>query len=449
MNTLLTAGLFQESTDLTIASNEVVSTETHVDDLLAASEIEVEMNELTGAIASLEQSLIQLDAVGAAAERALEVGGLDRAGADVLSATTETILASIGIDGNMVSSIESFGGTSDKASATIASVEGIKEWATNLWKAIMDAFKKVWNKLKDWYLKIFSGAARLVKAATSMRDAASKATGSVDQKKLDVGSLYSKLVIKKGTTTFTATQAGLVSVFAGISVDGALPEVKKVSKAFTTGIEKLTITANGKGFKTTSAFTKAVNDELTSLGNIVGGAGMVVVKKGDKTGVQFMAGTLTRHSPALPGNRGLFVTTPLTPASNLNELLKIRLNFATVDTKFTAAEGSLDALEANAVEDLCEEVITMASMVVDFEKQYKKVDGYRADLDKAVVAFNKMVDSEDKLDTPAKGEARDITRIGKNILDLYDQPTQKAIAYILGFGSSTLSFGGKCLGNLK
>ena len=83
------------------------------------------------------------------------------------------------------------------------------------------------------------------------------------------------------------------------------------------------------------------------------------------------------------------------------------------------------------------------------EKKYAKFDKYRSEVIKSTDAFAKDADGEDKLEGDDRSAVRGITRLGKLVLDMIDTPLPQVIGHALSTGSAYLTYGSKCLSNLK
>lgn len=149
-------------------------------------------NEAQVRISSLEQDLVEIEGlheatdeleaaqeeVGdliVATESYLERGGLTKDAAFFANIALKNATKRVFLDAAMPS-MESFAGSSaDRMDMTVVSLEGFKETAQKIWKAITETIKGVIAKVTEWFKKLFDANAKDAAALKETIEAVSKA----------------------------------------------------------------------------------------------------------------------------------------------------------------------------------------------------------------------------------------------------------------------------------
>lgn len=149
-------------------------------------------NEAQVRISSLEQDLVEIEGlheatdeleaaqeeVGdliVATESYLERGGLTKDAAFFANIALKNATKRVFLDAAMPS-MESFAGSSaDRMDMTVVSLEGFKETAQKIWKAITETIKGVIAKVTAWFKKLFDANAKDAEALKETIEAVSKA----------------------------------------------------------------------------------------------------------------------------------------------------------------------------------------------------------------------------------------------------------------------------------
>lgn len=146
------------STQSEISSNDAV---VEIERLKADNQLQVEISALEaeaqeielmgGGIEELEGATEEVSELQAAVESRLETGGLTKGEAEFVQLQLNAIEKRTGLMAS-VPSVESFSGSSqDRIDMTVASLEGVGEWLSNAWNAIVEFFKNIFNKIKGWF----------------------------------------------------------------------------------------------------------------------------------------------------------------------------------------------------------------------------------------------------------------------------------------------------------
>lgn len=165
-------------------------------------------NEAQVRISSLEQDLVEIEGlheatdeleaaqeeVGdliVATESYLERGGLTKDAAFFANIALKNATKRVFLDAAMPS-MESFAGSSaDRMDMTVVSLEGFKETAQKIWKAITETIKGVIAKVTTWFKKLFDANAKDAEALKETIEAVSK----VEKAELELGEEAAKYAL--------------------------------------------------------------------------------------------------------------------------------------------------------------------------------------------------------------------------------------------------------------
>lgn len=112
----------------------------------------IELDRTALDIESAENVMFSLEAIAVQAEAALVNGGFDKHGASMMDVAVESQLTVLGVENELVPSVEAFEEGSEEA--TRVSVESIKEAAKKLGKWIMDQYRKISAMVNKWFKRI-------------------------------------------------------------------------------------------------------------------------------------------------------------------------------------------------------------------------------------------------------------------------------------------------------
>lgn len=139
---------------------EVQSEETEISDLNAAIEEAVEDAETLGDVADVLEGSVE------PAEDGSGGAGIDQPAAEITEIAVEAICARLGINtSKLMPSMESFGSTGSRVTATRVSLEGVMEALSKAWETIKKAFAALWVKIKSFLASIFDANTRVLNAA--------------------------------------------------------------------------------------------------------------------------------------------------------------------------------------------------------------------------------------------------------------------------------------------
>lgn len=146
----------------------------------AATDVEQAQDELTQAADTAET----LETVADRAEETLPEGGMSEADAASLEVAVEGMVSLIGMRTRkkVFPSMENFTDPKDRVAATKLAIEGIREKAGEIWKAIVAAIQKAVEFVKNFFVSLFNAAKGLDKRAELLIKQANQTKGTVGEK---------------------------------------------------------------------------------------------------------------------------------------------------------------------------------------------------------------------------------------------------------------------------
>ena len=175
----------------------VEATETPIAEEVSApvadvAEAAAEVDQQEEVLADMTEAAGEVENVETAADAAIAEsadGTLSRESAAWVRIALENAIGKTGLVPAIMPSLEAFGGTSGRRSATKVTMEGIGEFLKKIWNAIKTQIQKVWAYVKNWYLKVLDAAPRLKKKAEAISKRTENMTGSPEAKDFELGVL--------------------------------------------------------------------------------------------------------------------------------------------------------------------------------------------------------------------------------------------------------------------
>lgn len=174
--------------------------------------------EVTGTLDDIESAQTDADSLSTIAdtmEATEETGGLDPVAAQVAEVAVESICARLGVQRRKYA-MESFGAKDKRVAATRYAVEEIKDVLKRVWDAIVAAFGKVKEFLKNFFKALFDSNEKLAQRADALVNKATNAKGAPKEKEVSSGGFGKALGVagsfKKGDVI--ASVAGMADWLA-------------------------------------------------------------------------------------------------------------------------------------------------------------------------------------------------------------------------------------------
>ena len=148
-----------QSAELAIDSTGADSAEA---DIVEATDISADVEAGTAEIDQASADAETLTRIADTAEAAEDDGGLDPVAAEVTEIAVEAIYARLGVKRTSYPALESFAGKTGRVRATQIAVEDIKETVKKIWAAVVVAFQKLVDFVKNFFAKIFDANRKLL-----------------------------------------------------------------------------------------------------------------------------------------------------------------------------------------------------------------------------------------------------------------------------------------------
>ncbi len=152
-------------------------------DIVEATDISADVEAGTAEVDQATADADTLERIADTAETAEAEGGLDPVAAEIAEVAVESIYARLGVQRSSYPALESFSGKTGRKRATQLAIEDIKETVKKIWAAVVNAFQKIIDFVKNFFGKLFDGNRKLLARINALekKAAASKGetTGSV------------------------------------------------------------------------------------------------------------------------------------------------------------------------------------------------------------------------------------------------------------------------------
>lgn len=130
-------------------------------DIVEATDISADVEAGTAEIDQATADAETLTRIADTAEAAEAEGGLDPVAAEVAEIAVESIYARLGVTRSSYPALESFSGRTGRKRATQLAIEDIKETVKKIWAAIVNAFQKIIDFVKNFFGKMFDANKKL------------------------------------------------------------------------------------------------------------------------------------------------------------------------------------------------------------------------------------------------------------------------------------------------
>lgn len=400
-----------------------------------------------------EQEQVE-DLAGEVEETIAQEGALDATAARILRTAFSNIVGKR-YAAKSLPATESFEGTRAAGrEATQIALESIKETLKKFWDAIKAQFKKVYQKVKDWMVKTFSAAKKLKERAEKIQKRAGETTGTIEEKSFSFG--QTKTIAVEGkyndptvlTSSLTKLRNTIKSTITELKKDDVDQEIQNTVNAL-----KAAFTAKGsqRGLGNLDGLVKAVKGTVKGAGTVPGSVGDVTKYKaqfGDagETGVTGLFG--------LPGGKAIIVVSYDKKADSIEKGVKTLKGSKLIlgSDKYTArdvTDGEVKTLTVSQADKVCDDVIEIAEVIYDFEKNWKENDKHVEKVQREVDDIVKEFDQEDDATSGDKRYFRNFCTAAVGALRRQSQFKAQLCQYGLTTGNAFLNYAERSLSQHK
>lgn len=382
--------------DMLTGAEESTVTPEDIQDLATVEEQVADVTADTEAMASAEADIEVVEEIQEVLEEAAASGeGVSETAAQIATIVVESLRDKLGLAGftRPMPSLESFGTTSSRVTATNLAVEAIGDTVSRAWEAVKAFFKKIWEKIKGFYKSIFDGATRLENRVRKTQKLISEKSRydatetSFENKTIATAFTYhSETAVKSKTVTemLENANAALTTVGTVAKNVSKYVENKDMDRSkFATSVFSMA------GFMGSLIEPEAEGNSVFTTDEMIGGTTIFVEFDGPKA-------------------KGLDLKDK--SASKKDSVKVARSGVAKVHVKAAGKREIDDSVPVLAIAEMtkvCTECLSSAKLLADF----KKVE---SEIDKVVKAINKTADEQKKKGTDeGRDEAEFSMQAGK------------------------------------
>lgn len=223
-------------------------------ELVEAQEAANQAEDTDEVAAELDEVAEGMESICSYLTDSLEKGGLTPEEAGALTLAIDSYDRRLGIEDSGMPSVESFGGATDRETATTVSIEKAEGKLRQIWEAIKDAFSKAWEGFVNLIKRLFSVSEKLTQRADSIEEA-------MKSDKVDFSSDAGKI---KGAGTEYTENLDNLSVVNKELLGGYLDEVSGYYKELG-GMPDFSKLGEEEAAKAMSEYTESIMERAEKL----------------------------------------------------------------------------------------------------------------------------------------------------------------------------------------
>ncbi len=344
--------------------------------------------------------------------------------------------------------MEHFNSRSDARDATSFVQEGVADAHKSFWEALKAQFKKVWAKVKTWYIKTFSAAKSLHDRAKTIRDRAESSSATIDKKSFQFGQVKQLAV---GGRLKTAEEFGraldnlaqLVEESSNIDTDAAVD-------ALGDSLDKLVARSDGDAI---GGLKRVVGPQLiAALRSLKEGTGLADAKVLASLGGGDNGDARVAASEVLPGDR-VFVVITSKETTDLTKTLRMtRMDFVNTKNKPKEIGGDAEAVTLNPsqIAKFCDVIATSAGNIADYEAKWQKTDRSQEKVLKAIDDLVRdgaqNIKDDENADSKKERELRTVASAATNFIKRMGGMPAKISGFAMPVYAATLNW---CEGSMR
>lgn len=433
-------------------TNVAVDVETTLpvhEELQEITEAAAEVDDNLGAQETVEEVAEALEGLAVLARGSLATGGMDAAQASIFNFSVESHARRI--PGLRVStpSQEAYGETGSKLQSTNLALESIGQMLKDLWATIKNLIMKAIRAVKDYYNKVWSGAARMAEKAKSIREKANKITTVAKEKKFESGSLGKALHIDGKAPADMDAQLVKLATLADAVYKKADAAAIASTEAYVTAVDKVDFSSDDAFGKSAAAMITALKDKFANAADY----GATSDVPGDDARFKDLNRSEfdVKRSDEMLGGKGIFVTRMKTAPTEAKEFFSSYVGTMKADlsdyasTEKDVTNLSFDTLPTRSVATICTKIEELCSKVVSFKKSNADLEKLSERVLTAGDKFQKNSEKAKDLADSAQGLASAILRGHKDMVQLSQEPFRKFSGYVMSTAGAVLGYCEKSL----
>lgn len=364
---------------------------------------EVEVEKVEAEVVSIEEAIDeaidiidQVENIADIVDRGNENGGLNQTGAELLTATLESLYERAGVQKKQgelyVPSIESFGGTGSRIRAGNIALEDMKTRVKEIWTNIVKAIKAFIEKGKQFLKEMFVQSERLKVRNVKLREIASKVPNKARNSSIQNARIAEGLAVGTSVPTNIIQEIENVAAIGEKIVSNISVMTTEAGKKYL-GLMKLAANLDAKIFMDKVSEYSEVYGDFQSSSNIY-------TEVGGSTDFQMT-------SPTIPGNKRFALTLP-----DPTDLSTIKVGVIDVEAEVSPALKVLSKSELVALFKATDSILATVEKMKDSAKTKEQVK------DQMVQAASSLQAAEDKV-----GEDADV----KEMFSVIRKSIQKSV----------------------
>lgn len=460
--------------------NKVIGTEAPVERIMDTEEYGLAVEAQVIANLELQQTGDQLGRLEASC---LAMEALADIGKTITEATpAEVALATVATESVFRFGLEQPGLLDDATVATESSVggtlatEGLRDWATSIWRAIVDFCKELWKKAEKFFYNMFGTLPTLVKALEKLQAKAEKKFDATQSEgKTTIGREANSISLEgkapKNFAEFEANLSGTTEVLENF-IDGkygkSLTEASKTIGEAAEGFEVAEKDGDDANTKNAELVAKGIKAFAGVLETAQGKLKLEKVSPSDKR----FKGQASHRSLELIGGQGIFVSvatgakdvTELAKAldsahSDTSEEIKAAVSLAlTLDVrsfnhkaKDALTEATVETWTPAQVVEFCGSAINTVQELQAFERgsDRKDFEKGRSEVEKSIGKLSKSLDKQEDISATSKRIFKTLTRSNTLFNRLASQPIAGVSSAVLAGIRGGMVVSSKSLSNYK
>lgn len=389
------------------------------------AEDQAPIDDLATAVEEAAEDIDTLENVGDVIEDSVETGeGLPPAAAEIADIAVESIRERLGIKGRRLApSLEAYGASSSRLTASRVALEGVKETLKAAWEAVRKAVSALIDRIVGWFKKHF-GANEMLEKALAKLEAGADGLGD---KKPDVSDFENESVFTgfaNKNSVNAASVKGCLERQAKLSEEVVAANVKAGDGAAKIG-DALTQAKGEEGATKVATIAAAVGTEIAS---VIGAT--ISVSAGQKSG-----GLSSKHVGVLFGGKSIVLTTGKeTEEGAGNAFMKAEVR---VVEKHDGAK-TVPVLSGTDQKSVLEGVKTLLTANKALMEKVDSLKKFQAGVDKAIAAAMKKAENPEgeeakALNTAKKslqGQATFVGQLNLALPGLNLQASKTALSYV-------------------
>jgi hypothetical protein len=372
-------------------------------------------------------------------ESATKGEGISETAAEIATLVSEHFRERIGITGRSMPSLEAFGSASSRVAATNLALLSIGDTVSRAWEAIKAFFKDIWNKIKEFYKRVFTATGRMKARAVALRTKVANLTGTNEETTFENSTFAHAF---QGTNAKYA-KANVIAYTKGLATD--METLSKKLVMFTKLVDE-TITAEAKvneNANPRSQYIEPIRDKEKEIFKIISDVFPTATRKTKA----YYGGVILEAVVDASADSALG-----TKAGNKEKSINMRIETIVPDSKDDSDGNEVDVLSKSEMSEACKNVEDLAKanemfsiVESEIEKITKKISKFADDAKKIKTD---TIDQFNLLGSAKNAALRSTSTTKKKLYEIGGIINKLSVTYpslAIKTGNATLNYVEKCM----